>query len=46
MALVNGAAGAVVFEGDQVFAVFSYTVVGGRIVEIEMLTDPERLRAL
>jgi RNA polymerase sigma factor (sigma-70 family) len=46
MALVNGAAGAVIFEGDQVFAVFSYTVVGARIVEIEMLADPERLRAL
>ena len=46
MALVNGAAGAVIFEGDQVFAVLSYTVVGARIVEIEMLTDPERLRAL
>ncbi len=46
MALVNGAPGAVVFEGDRVFAVFSFTVVGARIVEIEMLTDPERLRAL
>jgi RNA polymerase sigma factor (sigma-70 family) len=46
MALVNGAAGAVIFEGDQVVAVFSYTVVGERIVEIEMLADPERLRAL
>lgn len=46
MALVNGAAGAVVFEGDQVFAVLSFTVVGERIVEVELLTDPERLRAL
>jgi RNA polymerase sigma factor (sigma-70 family) len=46
MALVNGAAGAVIFEGDRVFAVFSYTVVDGRIVEIELLTDPDRLRTL
>jgi RNA polymerase sigma-70 factor (ECF subfamily) len=46
MALVNGAAGVVIFDSDQVFAVLSYTVVGARIVEIEMLTDPERLRAL
>jgi ketosteroid isomerase-like protein len=46
MALVNGAVGAVVLEGDQVYAVFSFTVVGSRIVEIEMLTDPERLREL
>ena len=30
----------------QAFAVLSFTVVGARIVEIEMLTDPERLRAL
>jgi RNA polymerase sigma-70 factor (ECF subfamily) len=46
MALVNGNAGVVIFEGDQVFAVLSFTVVGARIVEIEMLTDPERLRVL
>ena len=46
MALVNGAAGAVIFEGDQLYAVCSFTVVGARIVEIEMLTDPELLRTL
>jgi hypothetical protein len=46
LALVNGAAGVVIFEGDQVLAVLSYTVVGARIVEIEMFTDPKRLRVL
>jgi len=46
MALVNGAAGAVIFEDDRVYAVCSFTVVGARIVEIEMLTDPEQLRGL
>jgi hypothetical protein len=46
VALVNGAAGAVLFEHDQPFAVMSFTVTRGRIVEIEMLRDPERLRTL
>jgi RNA polymerase sigma-70 factor (ECF subfamily) len=46
LALVNGAAGAVIFEGDRVVSVMSFTVAAGRIVEIEILTDPERLRAL
>jgi RNA polymerase sigma-70 factor (ECF subfamily) len=46
MALVNGHPGVVVFEAGQVYAMLSYTVVGGRIVEVELLTDPERLRAL
>ncbi|HEX4213032.1 MAG TPA: sigma-70 family RNA polymerase sigma factor [Candidatus Dormibacteraeota bacterium] len=46
MALVNGTAGAVIFEGDHPVAVLSYTVVGSRIVEIEILNDPEQLRRL
>jgi ketosteroid isomerase-like protein len=46
MALVHGSPGAVIFEGNQAVAVMSFTVVGRRIVEIEMLTDPDRLRAL
>ncbi len=46
MALVNGTAGSVIVEGDQPVAVVSFTVVGGRIVEIEMLTDRDRLRSL
>jgi RNA polymerase sigma-70 factor (ECF subfamily) len=46
LALVNGAAGAVIFEGTQVFSMMSFTVAGGRILEVEILKDPERLRAL
>jgi RNA polymerase sigma factor (sigma-70 family) len=43
-ALVNGAAGLVVTRRGQLFAVLGFTVVGGRIVEIDILADPERLR--
>jgi len=45
-ALVNGAAGAVVAPGGRPFAVMGFTVVGGRIVEIDALLDPERLQQL
>jgi RNA polymerase sigma factor (sigma-70 family) len=45
-ALVNGAAGAVVAPRGQPFSVLGFTVVGGRIAEIDAITDPERLRAL
>jgi RNA polymerase sigma-70 factor (ECF subfamily) len=46
LALVNGSAGAVVFRAGQVVSVASFTVVMGRIAEIELLNDPDRLRAL
>ncbi|HEX5579177.1 MAG TPA: RNA polymerase sigma factor SigJ [Candidatus Limnocylindria bacterium] len=42
-ALVNGAAGLVVFRGRHPFAVMAFTVAGDRIVEIDILADPERL---
>jgi RNA polymerase sigma-70 factor (ECF subfamily) len=45
-ALVNGAAGVVVAPGGRPFAVMAFTVRGGRIAEIEALTDPERLARL
>jgi RNA polymerase sigma-70 factor (ECF subfamily) len=45
-ALVNGAAGVVVAPGGRPFAVMAFTVRRGRIVEIEALTDPERLARL
>jgi RNA polymerase sigma-70 factor (ECF subfamily) len=45
-ALVNGAAGVVVAPDGEPFSVMGFTVVGGRIVEIDAITDPERLRAL
>jgi RNA polymerase sigma-70 factor (ECF subfamily) len=45
-ALVNGAAGAVVAPGGRPFAVMAFAVSGGRIAEIDILADPERLREL
>jgi RNA polymerase sigma-70 factor (ECF subfamily) len=42
--LVNGTPGGVAWTPDgRPFAVLSFTVVGGRIVEIDILADPERL---
>ncbi len=45
-ALVNGAVGAVWAPGGQPRVVFSFTIVGGKIVAIDLLADPERLRQL
>jgi RNA polymerase sigma factor (sigma-70 family) len=45
-ALVNGAAGVVVAPHGEPFSVMGFTVVGGKIVEIDAITDPERLREL
>jgi ketosteroid isomerase-like protein len=45
-ALVNGAAGVVVAPRGRPFSVMGFTVAGGRIVEIDALSDPARLRAL
>jgi RNA polymerase sigma factor (sigma-70 family) len=45
-ALVNGAAGAVVMPEGRPFAVMAFTVVDGRIVAIDVLSDPERLDRL
>jgi RNA polymerase sigma factor (sigma-70 family) len=45
-ALVNGAAGVVVAPGGKPYAVMGFTVVGGKIVEIDILADPARLRRL
>jgi RNA polymerase sigma factor (sigma-70 family) len=42
-ALVNGAVGAVVVLDDGPFAVMGFTVANGRIAEIDILSDPERL---
>jgi RNA polymerase sigma factor (sigma-70 family) len=44
--LVNGAAGVVITLGGQPVAVMGFTVSGGKIVEIDAITDPDRLRAL
>jgi RNA polymerase sigma-70 factor (ECF subfamily) len=45
-ALVNGAAGLVVAPGGEPFAVMGFTIVRGKIVEIDILTDPTRLAQL
>jgi RNA polymerase sigma factor (sigma-70 family) len=45
-ALVNGAAGVVVLVDGQPTAVIGFTVSGGKIVAIDALADPERLRGL
>jgi RNA polymerase sigma factor (sigma-70 family) len=45
-ALVNGAAGAVSFQDGELFSVGAVTVRGGKIVEMDFLGDPERLREL
>ena len=44
--LVNGAAGVVITLGGQPVAVMGFTVSGGKIVEINSIVDPERLRGL
>jgi RNA polymerase sigma-70 factor (ECF subfamily) len=40
-ALVNGAAGAVAFDGDVPFAILAFTVVGDRAVAIDIFNDRE-----
>ncbi|WP_129664598.1 RNA polymerase sigma factor SigJ [Phytoactinopolyspora endophytica] len=45
-ALVNGAAGAVVVPPGRPFAIMGFTIRSGRIVEIDILGDPDRLRRL
>jgi len=45
-ALVNGAAGLVVAAQGRPLSVMGFTVAGGRIVEIDILADPGRLRRL
>jgi hypothetical protein len=45
-ALVNGAAGLVVAADGRPLSVMGFTIARGRIVEIDILADPERLRRL
>jgi RNA polymerase sigma-70 factor, ECF subfamily len=45
-ALVNGAPGVVTFAGEQPFALLGFTVAGGKIVEMNILADPARIRRL
>ena len=43
-ALVNGAAGVVITMRGRPFAVMGFTIVDGKIVEIDAIADPERVR--
>jgi RNA polymerase sigma-70 factor (ECF subfamily) len=44
--LVNGTAGAVIVEDGRTSVVMGFTVSGGKIVEIDVVTDPARLGQL
>ena len=46
VALVDGVAGLVWAPGGRTRGVVAFTVVDGRIVEIDLTGDPERLRLL
>jgi RNA polymerase sigma-70 factor (ECF subfamily) len=46
LAVVNGAVGFVVEEDGRLIGVCGVTVSGGRIAEMDLVTDPERLRAV
>jgi RNA polymerase sigma-70 factor (ECF subfamily) len=45
-ALVNGAVGLVWALRGRAHVVFGFTITRGKIVEIELVADPERLRQL
>ena len=45
-ALVNGSPGAVVFEQGSPVLIMAFTIVDGKIVEIDGISDPDRLRRL
>ncbi|MFD9892490.1 sigma-70 family RNA polymerase sigma factor [Amycolatopsis sp. NPDC059027] len=45
-ALVNGMIGAVITQDGQPFSVMAFTVAGDRIVRIDVLRDPGRVRRL
>jgi RNA polymerase sigma-70 factor (ECF subfamily) len=45
-ALVNGEPGVVAARGGGRFIVMTFTITGGKIAEIEIIADPERLRLL
>jgi RNA polymerase sigma factor (sigma-70 family) len=45
-AVVNGAAGVVVSVGGRPFAVMGFVVAEGKVVEIDAIADPERVRRI
>ena len=42
-AVINGAAGVVVMAADRPLAIMAFTITGGRIAEIDVIADPDRL---
>jgi RNA polymerase sigma factor (sigma-70 family) len=44
-AIVNGAAGLVVMPGSRPVAVIGFTVANGRILEVDLVADPRKVRA-
>ena len=46
VALINGAPGIVIAPGGRAIAVAAFTVADGRIVEIDVIADPAKLRGL
>jgi RNA polymerase sigma-70 factor, ECF subfamily len=44
--IVNGTAGLVFGSWEEPFAVLGFTVVRGRIAELDMVSDPAKLRHL
>jgi hypothetical protein len=45
-ALVNGAAGVIVAPRGRLLMVLGFTITSGKIVEIDAVADPARLRQL
>jgi RNA polymerase sigma factor (sigma-70 family) len=45
-ALVNGAAGVVITVGGRPYAVMGFTVADGKIIEIDAIADPDRVRRI
>ena len=46
VAIVNGAIGGVAYRDGEPFAVMGLTVRGGKIAEMDVVNDPERLRQI
>jgi RNA polymerase sigma factor (sigma-70 family) len=43
-ALVNGAAGVVITIDDRPHGIMAFTVAAGKIIEVDVIADPERIR--
>jgi RNA polymerase sigma-70 factor (ECF subfamily) len=45
-AIVNGAVGVVVGTPERPFAIAGCTIAGGRIIELDLIIDPDKLAAI